>query len=626
MKKLILIAVWLFLILPAFAQDSIPRMALPVAQVTSAIDLDMPKNAADSIQRAWTKSGSIGDLLLRNGQTVVRPYGAPGSAVTAASQGLLGDHFSVLWNGFELNSPSLGLSDFSQLPVSFFEEIDQHQHASSSAFSYGSGAGGMMELNNAFQSEQEFMFAHNSLNNQSYSLQSGFEWDKLKLQTQAFKRKASNEFEYTDFLKFGHPVLSQAHNNHDLLGVMQSVFGGNRWKWEGHMWWQESNTSIPETLGSFGQSYAQQSDASLRLSTAIQRSFNKINLRFSGAHFYTKQHYIDRNSPFGEYTIDSRIQTLQQSLRGELNWYLKQTKFFAKSNFERQEASTNTYHNERVLAFNQSVGVHHQRKTWDLLALVRADLNSQALPFVLGDLSLNFRPLKTINARINASRIYRLPDLNERFWGGEEERFLNAEEGWKGSTQVLLQPVKKKAWKESYASVSLTRILMDQMIQWLPNSAGVFRPINSGDADIQQVQAEIFLERKGKIGFNIMAKVLVQEYLNAPFWLNDHQLEQNNVRASLDGNLEYKSFHLNAAWRYRQNDYFPGIPANWRFNELHLFDLGLGKLISGKRSNMMLLLQCQNLLNTPQQFLPATAMPGRVVEIQCQFTFKPKAK
>lgn len=601
-------------------------MALPVAQVTSAIDLDVPKNAADSIQKAWTKSGSIGDLLLRNGQTVVRPYGAPGSAVTAASQGLLGDHFSVLWNGFELNSPSLGLSDFSQLPVSFFEEIDQYQHASSSAFAYGSGAGGMLGLNNAFQRGHQLLFAHNSLNNQSYSLTSGFEWDRLKFQTKAFKRKASNEFEYTDFLKFGHPILDQAHNNHDLLGVMQSVFGGNRWKWEGHVWWQEASTSIPEALGSFGKSYAQQSDASLRLSTAIQRSFNKINLRFSGAHFFTKQHYIDRNSPFGEYTIDSRIHTLQQSLRGELNWYLNRSKFFVKSNFERQEASTNTYKKEEVLAFNQSLGVHHQRKRWDLLALIRADLNSQAQPFVLGDLSLNFRPSKAISTKINASRIYRLPDLNERFWGGEEERFLDAEEGWKGSAQVMVQPIKKSAWKGSFVSANFTRLLMDQMIQWLPNSTGVFRPINSGDADIQQVQATLFVERKGQIGFNILAKVLLQDYLNAPFWLNDHQLEQSNVRTSVDGNVAYKSFHLNAAWRYRQNDYFPGIPANWRFNELHLFDLGLGKRISGKRSIIVLLLQCQNLLNTPQQYLPAAAMPGRVWEIQCQFTFKPKAK
>ncbi len=622
MKKLNLIALLLFLISHARAQDSIPRMALPVAQVTSVLELAVPQNAADSIQKAWSISGSVGDLLLRQGQTIVRPYGAPGSAVTAAAQGLLGDHFSVLWNGFELNSPSLGLSDFSQLPVSFFEGINHHQHATSSAFAYGSGAGGMLGLNNAFQSNHQFIISHNTLNNQSYGLKSGFEWGGLRFQTKGFLRKASNEFEYTDFLKFGHPTLQQEHNNHDLLGVMQSVYGGQKWTWEAHLWWQEAHTSIPENLGSFGKSFAQQSDASLRISSSIMRSFKNINLRFSGAHFYTKQHYIDRNAPFGEYTIDSRINTLQQSVRGELNWYLNQTKVFVKSNLERQAASTNTYKNEEVLAFNQSLGMHHERIKWDFLALLRADLNSQAEPFVLGDLSLNFRPKNTLNMRLNASRIYRLPDLNERFWGGEEERFLAAEKGWKGSVQMLVQPVKKKRWSGSHLSASYTRILMDQMIQWLPNSSGVFRPINSGEADIQQWQGELFLERRGEVGINVLAKVQVQQYLNAPFWLSEHQLTQNNVRTSIDGNLNYKGFHLNAAWRYRQNDYFPGIPENWRFNAVHLFDLGLSKSISKQRTNTTLLVQCQNLFNTPQQFQPAIAMPGRVWELQLRISIK----
>ncbi|MDG1159950.1 MAG: TonB-dependent receptor [Flavobacteriales bacterium] len=626
MKKLIFIAIWLSLILSASAQDSLLRISLPVAHVTEVIDLVSPKNSADSLQEAWSKSGSIGDLLLKNGQTIIRPYGPPGSAITAASQGLLGDHFSVLWNGFEMNSPSLGLTDFSQLPAQFFENHQSHQHVSSSAFAYGSGAGGMISLNNAYSAEQELKLAHSSLNNQSYALKSAFELGNVKLQTKLFKRKASNEFEFVDYYKFQHPVLKQEHNNHDLLAFMQSIYGGDRWKWNAHLWLQEANTAIPEPLGSFGQAFAQQSDGAVRLSGSIKRSFEKMSLRFSAAHFFTKQRYTDQNSLFGEYLIDSRIKTLQQSLRGELAWYFEQTKLFVKTNVERQEATTNTYKNEEVLALNQSVGLHHQREKWDLLTLLRGDVNSQANPFLLGDVSLNLRPLERVQARLNASRIYRLPDLNERFWGGDEERFLAAEEGWKGSIQVQGQPLKKAAWKSSFLSASYTQILMDQMIQWLPNSSGVFRPLNSGEAKIQQFQFKLFLERRGQVVMNLLAKCQVQNYMNAPFWLAEHQLDQNNVRLSVDGNLEYKHYHLNAAWRYRQNDYFPGIPDNWRFNELHLFDLGVGKRISKNRSHLMFVLQCQNIFNVAQQFLPTVAMPGRVWEIQFQLSINQKTK
>jgi len=626
MKKHIVIAIWLSLILSVRAQDSLPRISLPVAHVTEVIDLASPKNSADSIQEAWSRSGSIGDLLLKNGQTIVRPYGPPGSAVTAASQGLLGDHFSVLWNGFEMNSPSLGLSDLSQLPAHFFEKYQSHQHVSSSAFAYGSGAGGMISLNNDYQPRQELSISHSSLNNQTYALKSAFELGNIRLRTKVFQRKASNEFEFTDYHKFQHPVLKQEHNNHDLLAFMQSIFGGDRWKWNAHLWLQEANTAIPEPLGSFGQSFAKQSDGAVRLSGSIKRSFEKMSLCFSAAHFFTKQHYTDQTTLFGEYLVDSRINTLQQSFRGELTWYFEQTKLLLKSNVERQEASTTTYKNEEVLTLNQSIGVHHQRKKWDLLALIRGDLNSQASAFLLGDLSWNFQPINELQMRLNASRIYRLPDLNERFWGGDEERFLAAEEGWKGSTQVQVSFIKHEAWKSSFISAAYTQILMDQMIQWLPNSSGIFTPINSGEVDIQQLHYQLFLERRAAISVNLMAKFQVQNYLNAPFWLNDHQLEQNNLRLSVDGNLEYKNYHLNATWRYRQNDYFPGIPENWRFNKVHLYDLGIGKRVSKARSDLMLLLQCQNIFNTAHQYLPTVALPGRVWEVQLQFNINRKIK
>lgn len=626
MKKLIVIAIWLSLILSASAQDSLPRISLPVAHVTEVIDLTLPKNSADSIQEAWSKSGSIGDLLLKNGQTIIRPYGAPGSAITAASQGLLGDHFSVLWNGFEMNSPSLGLTDFSLLPASFFESYENRQYVSSSAFAYGSGAGGMIGLKNTFCANHELHFSHSSLKNQIYALKSAFALGKVKLQSKVFKRKASNEFEYVDYHKFQHPVLNQEHNNHDLLAFMQSIYGGERWKWDAHLWWQEAHTAIPEVLGSFGQSFARQQDGALRLSTSLKRTYEKMSVGFSAAHFYTKQRYTDQSPFFGEYYIDSRIKTLQQILRGELAWYFEHTKLFVKTNVERQEATTNTYKNEEVLALNQSIGLHHQREKWDLLTLLRGDLNSQANPFLLGDVSLSLRPLKNLETRVNVSRIYRLPDFNERFWGGDEERFLAAEEGWKGSMQVQGRFIKHNAWSSSFVCAAYTQILMDQMIQWLPNSLGVFRPLNSGKAEIQEVELQLFLERKAKVMMNLMAKFQLQNYLNAPFWLAKHQLDQNNVRTSVDGNITYKRYHLNAAWRFRQNDYFPGIPENWRFNQVHLFDLGLGTHFSKQGSNFRLLLQCQNIFNTPQQYLPAVAMPGRVWEIQLQYSIKPISK
>ncbi|MGB1032228.1 MAG: hypothetical protein ACPGWM_06425, partial [Flavobacteriales bacterium] len=109
MRHLIYISIFLCAPFIAIAQDSL-HVIIPVAYVSVNGDSQI-HFSSDSVNLAWNNSNSIGQLLSNQANFISRSYGARGTAVTASGQGLSANQFTATWNGFELNSPTLGTID-----------------------------------------------------------------------------------------------------------------------------------------------------------------------------------------------------------------------------------------------------------------------------------------------------------------------------------------------------------------------------------------------------------------------------------------------------------------------------------------------------------------------------------
>ena len=91
--------------------------------ISNMDDLGSPTKTTTIDSIAWKELnlGDIGELLAASTPVFVKSYGR-GSLSTVSFRGTGASHTKVLWEGININSPMLGQTDFSLLPVSFFDE------------------------------------------------------------------------------------------------------------------------------------------------------------------------------------------------------------------------------------------------------------------------------------------------------------------------------------------------------------------------------------------------------------------------------------------------------------------------------------------------------------------------
>ena len=100
----------------------------------------------DSVTKMNYITSNLSELLCENSTAFIKTYGSGGIA-TISFRGTEARHTSVLWNGFNINSPTLGLCDFALVPVNFSDKINL-VHGSTSSLYGTSAIGGIIDLQN----------------------------------------------------------------------------------------------------------------------------------------------------------------------------------------------------------------------------------------------------------------------------------------------------------------------------------------------------------------------------------------------------------------------------------------------------------------------------------------------
>ena len=104
------------------------------------------RSEIDSITLAKSGTVRLSELLSQNTPIFVKEYGR-GAMATVSFRGTAPSHTKVSWNGLELNSPMLGMVDFSLIPVYFTDNV-KLLHGSSSLSQSAGALGGTILLEN----------------------------------------------------------------------------------------------------------------------------------------------------------------------------------------------------------------------------------------------------------------------------------------------------------------------------------------------------------------------------------------------------------------------------------------------------------------------------------------------
>ncbi|MCF0072379.1 TonB-dependent receptor [Dyadobacter sp. CY261] len=117
----------------------------------------------DSAVLAQARFQNISDVLSAFTPIAFRNYG-PGQLSTSSFRGTSANHTAVLWNGLNINAPTLGQTDFSTIPVAGFDQLSVQYGSSASVI--GSDAVGGSILLDSRASVQPF---HASIGRQQES-------------------------------------------------------------------------------------------------------------------------------------------------------------------------------------------------------------------------------------------------------------------------------------------------------------------------------------------------------------------------------------------------------------------------------------------------------------------------
>ncbi|WP_293011661.1 TonB-dependent receptor [Mongoliibacter sp.] len=542
----------------------------------------------------------------------LRQHG-PGMLASLTMRGTSAGHNAVFWNGLPINSPSLGQTDFSILPVGGFDRAEILLGSGGALFGTDAIGGSVhlhtrLKFNQGFQAQVQSNVGSFGLWNQS--VQAGFSAEKWSSRTQVYRNFSRNDFPFRNLSKFGTPVERHEHGTVRQYGFVQDLAWRptDRSQLSTSIWYNDSDREIIPLIGS--NTRDQQQDRNLRWVMDYFYFGRKNTLNLKGG-------LVSDELVFN---VGSVNKTRQYFLSGDVEWDIlpniqaksgiRQT--FIQGNlstYEAEESRTELYHSSNF-SFRNNLLVS--------LNLRQLIYDGNFAPFTpsLGAEWEFFQDQKqSMGLKTMLARSFKVPTLNDRFWvpGGNPE--LLPEESYSAELGLVHE------WKKGNLSVnqSLTYFQMwvDNWIIWLPRgnfwSPENIRSVNNSGLEYNlnaQVRlSSVKLDFSGNYAFN---KAINQTDIDGNDRSFGKQLPYTPVhkaQGQVGASKDIWSAFINHQWvgeRFVATDNIASVAA------YSLWDTGIRMefperfIVKGQAG-----FQVNNLLNTEYQILRLRTMPGR---------------
>lgn len=410
-------------------------------------------------------ANNIADLIGNESGTFIKSYGL-GSLATSSIRGGNAGHTLVLWNGFSLQSPTLGLLDLSLLPLSSAEEIS-FQKGGNSAI-WGSGAvGGVIALNNIprfdIQQSLNFKTTIGSFGNVQNEVNIGYGNARIHGVTKISHLQGKNNFKY--FLAPDLPKREQTNAEVSQQNFMQDIY----WKLDKknqlaiHFWRQFSDRNIPPTNVQT-RSLAHQNDRSTRIMADWKNIQETFSLQGKIGFFHEHLDYFDDVSGlvslghFNSYTAEFN----GQKFLGD-----KHKIFGAVTHFVT--TAQNDGYQEKPVENRSAVQLSYlfQQNNYKIQASIRQEVIDENIIPIVPSIGFDYSIFSWIKIQGKVSRNYRAPTLNDRFWvaGGNPE--LKPESGW-SEEATILSPFKIGKHQFEISLTCFNRNINDWIL-WAPS-------------------------------------------------------------------------------------------------------------------------------------------------------------
>jgi iron complex outermembrane receptor protein len=388
----------------------------------------------DSATMLTFRFQNISDLLAIHTPVALNKYG-PGQLSTAFFRGTSANHTAVLWNGMNINSPTLGQTDFSTVPVAGFDAL-AIQYGSAASVVGTDAVGGSILLSSVAAKEgfqvslgrQEESFRnHQSQLVARYGSTLPTNW-RVSGKTSLYDTRMNNRFPYSQRRDYT-MLPAEAFQR----GLVQDFFlnGKNEQEISAHVWLTSNKlTTSPEDM----------EGRELTLTKAY-RTMLRYSLRDFTARTAWVRDVIDYAK--GDFNkIDHAVtDKFSSRIEKDFNWNLNQNggAVYIKAGAEWTHFRTQVPGYETPL-ITENRGDFFLLTRWQAhedfvvsLNLRQALISRYNPPFTpsLGaEYQLVNLPGYKLKVKGSFARSYRAPTLNERYWYVLGNPDIKPETGW----------------------------------------------------------------------------------------------------------------------------------------------------------------------------------------------------
>lgn len=608
------------LIFPAisFAQDAIPDTillkdvviyGLPVRDFYTGYRFE----TFDSSQIVRSRNLSVGEFLSRNTPIFFRSYGSD-MASTVSFRGTGPSHTAVLWNGLNLNQPTLGQTDFSQIPVVTVDEISVQYGSAGSVF--GSDAIGGSILLSAIPDwtrgfhinvSQEFTDYGRSCTTGGIQSAAG----NTSFKTRFYLDHNRNRFAFKNITKAGSPVERQENAEVRKEGIVQDVFikTGDKQQLSISGWYNESNRELQPVM-SDPDSRDRLQEKNFRASCDYNSdlSFLSTDMRIGFLHDYYLFNGYDR-------TVSNQL-----TAQGEANKEFGRLHVLAGAKINHISAGAD--HFDRTIREDRSdLYASLQWKIGSLITMAASGrqqfVSGYYSPFApsLGvNVTLFRNSLTAIHWTLQAAGGYRIPTFNDRYWTPGGNPSLKPEKSKNIETGINLQ------WLTEGYHIKLNagfyHMRVKDWIVWIP-SGPYWSPENIKKVHGTGSELSLSISKKfdkAHIGLDLAysgSSTVDRSKTSAESGSYDKQLPYTpgqNATASLS--LVWQSWNTFLDYgytgvRYVTSDESSSLPG------YQLINFGFGRQINLSGSNFSVYIRIDNLTNSDYQVMNLRAMPRR---------------
>jgi len=617
---------FLFLKICAQVPDSVQLLrSIEIrADKVSVFSAGMKIVKLDSTTLSIRQGVSIATLLAEQSAVTLRSYG-PGGLATLSMRGTNSSQSGVFWNGINLQQPNIGMTDLSRISTFDFSDISIQSGGASALL--GSGViGGSLHLSNSMRYslpvESSVLLSVASIGNTNGGLKVSAGNIRLAYTGSVSGDWDKNNFWYTPYTgdrkRLDHALVksfSTIHQAEYILNSRQRLTVG--------FWYESTDRQIPPTM-TMDSSDQRQWDRAIR--SSLQWSYTGIKQSFvvKAAFIDEKEHYKSEKKLLDEWY---HLNTLQ----AEVEYKRSMGKYFSLGS-----GATSHLIRADVLYYG-SIEYQPEGSIWAALAFTGSKTGITSVLNLRQDFSKGYHipfspslsaaiPLsKHISVSFSISRNFRVPTLNDKYWfpGGNPD--IRPESSWTADVGAKFTMHTGELIR-SVIGISVYNSMIDNMIQWIPETSSFWSPRN-----VQKVWSrgvEISSRSDWKYaGFNgyfrfgyIYSPSTYRETLPDESVMLNKQLiyiPLHKVQETffIGRNAYYTMFSLSLTGkRYVQSDNEKSLPA------YTLFDFYAGTTLKTKKVSFRFQAAIRNVLNSEYQSVLYYPEPGRNFSISVLIT------